>query len=104
MTFGLPAGTLRQIRSALQQFPQIEEAVIFGSRAMGNYRQGSDVDLALIGNIDTETVLQVSALLNERLPLPYHFDVVNYHRTHTDLQRHIDREGKSLYIRNKTDA
>lgn len=98
MTFGLPADTLRQIRSALQQFPQIEQAVIFGSRAMGNYQQGSDVDLALMGNIDTHTVLEVSALLNERLPLPYHFDVVNYHRTHTDLQKHIDQEGKILYI------
>ncbi|MBI4365353.1 MAG: nucleotidyltransferase domain-containing protein [Deltaproteobacteria bacterium] len=98
MAFGLSDTDLQRIRAACREFPQIREVLIFGSRAMGNYKRGSDVDLALKGRIDHATVTALSARLNEELPLPYLFDVVDYHAmTRPELQTHIDRYGKILY-------
>lgn len=48
--FGLSEKTLMRIRSFLKAFPEIEEVKIYGSRAMGNYKRGSDIDLAVYGD------------------------------------------------------
>ena len=67
-------------------------AILFGSRAKGEYRQGSDVDLAIVGN-----ERRVSDLLNEETPLPYFFDVVNLDKIRNEaLRRHIERVGKTI--------
>ncbi len=50
MNFSLPSKSLQQIVALLATFPEIEKAVVFGSRAMGNYKPGSDVDIALNGH------------------------------------------------------
>lgn len=101
MTFGLSPKSSGLILDALRRWEEIEKAHIFGSRAMGNYKNGSDVDLALYGpKITGEILLKVGTLLNEEFPLPYHFDLVHYETTdNMDLKRHIDQEGKIFYIR-----
>lgn len=98
---GLLDRDLKFILEAVNKYPEIEEVIIFGSRAMGNYKKGSDVDMALIGEkIDRKTVIRLSDDLNEEYPLPYFFDIVSYKDiSNEDLRKHIDRVGKSIYRR-----
>lgn len=96
--FGLKASDIDQIIEVLRRYPDVEEVILYGSRAMGNYKPGSDVDLALKGNLRPETPRNITAELNERLPLPYKFDVVAYSAiSHQPLIEHIDQYGKILY-------
>ena len=99
MRFGLTERDTEVIIETLATFEEIEEAVIFGSRAMGHAKRGSDVDLALKGKrLDLTTVTHVKFVLDEELPLPYFFDVVHYDSlTNPALKGHIDHEGRTLY-------
>lgn len=97
--FGLSEQDLSIIRSILSRNPRIHCALLFGSRAKGTFRRGSDVDLALIGDdLSREDVLDTSLALNEETPLPYRFDVVDRARIENrELVEHIDRVGQELY-------
>lgn len=98
--FGLLKRDEELIISALSNFSEIEDGIIFGSRAIGNFKKGSDVDLALKGDLNEKILIQVSELLNEELPLPYHFDVINYSSISNDeLIEHIVKFGKKIYNR-----
>jgi predicted nucleotidyltransferase len=96
---GLTARDRKHLQSAMQKFPEIEKAIIFGSRAMGNSKKGSDVDLAIVGkNITSATALRLRTLLNDELPLPYFLDIVRYETiTNENLKRHIDEYGVVLF-------
>jgi len=100
MDTGLTQADMRRITAAIKQFPDIEDAVIFGSRAKGTHKKASDVDLAIKGRTVTpETIQRLSFLLNEELPLPYFFDVVHYETLENQLLvEHIDRVGKSITL------
>jgi len=97
--FGISDKSYQVILEALQSFPEIEEAKVFGSRALGNYQKGSDIDLAIYGcKVSEKTALNLSALLNERLNIPYEIDVVApAYLTNNSLNEHILRVGKSIY-------
>lgn len=97
--FGLSQKSIESICGVFKLYPEIEEVIIYGSRAKGNYKPGSDVDLALKGkNIAYYTILEVKYTLEEKLPLPYFFDVVHYNDIgNSDLVDHIDRVGKIFY-------
>lgn len=99
MKFGLKAEDIKQITDIIITFPEVHQAIIFGSRAMGNYKNGSDVDIALKGkNITHEIVTEIKYQLNEETPMPYFFDVVDYDRLkNEDLITHIDQFGKVLF-------
>lgn len=101
MNFGLTKRDEGYISEALLQFPEIEKAIIFGSRAMGNHKPGSDVDLAIFGaNITHTTVIRLRSRLNEDLPLPYFFDVAHYEQIHNEkLKAHIDEFGHEVFSR-----
>lgn len=100
--FGLTTADIESIIRVLKSYPKVEDAVVYGSRAMGNYKPGSDIDLALKGQLDESDAISVSADLNERLPLPYKFDVLAY-ATLSDkaLIAHIDHYGISLFRQGK---
>ena len=100
MDTGLTEADINRIRTTIEQFPEIEEAVIFGSRAKGTYKKASDVDLAIKGRaVTSETIKRLNFLLNEELPLPYFFDVVHYESLENQLLvEHIDRVGKSITL------
>jgi uncharacterized protein len=102
--FGLKENDLEKIIAILNQQPQVEEAFIFGSRVKGNYKNGSDVDIALKGKeLNFSITAHISYLLNEETTMPYKFDVVNYHTiTNKDLAAHIDRLGACFYKAPKT--
>lgn len=97
--YGLKERDLFFILEVMKDHAEIEEVILYGSRAMGNYKPGSDIDLALKGpDIDKKVLLQVCDALEEDYPIPYFFDVVDYKTiTNQDLIDHIDREGKTIY-------
>ena len=68
---------------------------------MGNYKNGSDVDIAVFGElISNNTILKLNDYLNEIYPLPYFFDIINYNSiTNENLKKHIDIEGKIIYTK-----
>ena len=94
MKFGLSEDNIIKIKSIFSEFPEIEEVIIFGSRAKGNYKNGSDIDLALKGsNLNLKLANSISNKLDD-LFLPYTFDLVIYSQIENeDLIDHIDRVG-----------
>lgn len=99
--FGLLDRDIVYINKALEKFEEIEKAIIFGSRAMGNYKKGSDVDIAIIGkNVTNKTIFKLDDYLNEVYPLPYFFDVINYNLLNNEkLIEHINNKGKVIYMK-----
>ena len=98
MDTGLTHADIKRIAAAIKQFPEIDDAVIFGSRAKETYKNASDVDLSIKGRaVTSETIKRLNFLLNEELPLPYFFDVVHYESLESQqLVEHIDRVGMSM--------
>lgn len=99
MPYGLLDSDLQYIIEAIGTCQDIAEVVLFGSRAKGNYKPGSDVDLAIKGNrVTPRTVAALADGLNEEKPLPYFFDVVHYDRLDcAQLKDHIDRVGIVIF-------
>ena len=66
MNHGLTSETVDRIRSVLARFPQVEKAVLYGSRAKGNYKRGSDIDLTLFGSgLNASVLSQISSRLDD---------------------------------------
>lgn len=101
--FGLLERDMDYIIKALINLDEVERAIIFGSRAMGNYKNGSDVDIAIIGeNVSHHTISNLDMKLNEEYPLPYFFDILHYNEINNkELLNHIDTMGKELYQKGK---
>lgn len=98
MKFGLQDSDLLYIKSVLKKFPEITDAIIFGSRAMGNFKVSSDIDICLKGNVSLETLGKIKSLLEESGPLPYLVDVVVYESIDSEeLKKHIDTLGITLF-------
>jgi len=99
--FGLKESDLSEINKFIKAFPEIEQVLIFGSRAKGNFKHGSDIDLALLGKkLKIETSLKLSYLLNEETNMPYQFDILNFHTiSEPALIQHINRVGIKIYPR-----
>jgi len=99
MQYGLSDRTFTTLYSIFQKYPSIKQAVIYGSRAKGKYRNGSDIDLTLKTD-DTFThsdMLHISGDFDDS-DIPYFVDVSIYDRlSNPDLKAHIDRVGKVLY-------
>ncbi len=90
--FGLSDGELQTISDILKS-SGVERGVIFGSRAKGTHKKGSDIDIAIIGDEQ-----KVSYMLNEECNLPYFFDVVNMKKINNqNLIDHIHRVGKNIF-------
>jgi predicted nucleotidyltransferase len=95
---GLSEEDVRSIRRTLRFFPKISEAILYGSRAKGNYRPGSDIDLTLKGNeLSHQDLLDIELALDDLL-LPYKIDLSLHHQIdNPQLIEHIDRVGKLFY-------
>lgn len=100
LEFGLPQSTTRTIREILAKMPAVEKAVIYGSRAKGNERPGSDIDLTLIGQgLDLDMLGKIATELDES-PIPYQVDLSLFDQIdHAGLRDHIERVGKVFYKR-----
>ncbi|MCA9979991.1 MAG: nucleotidyltransferase domain-containing protein [Anaerolineales bacterium] len=96
--FGLKQNTISQIQTALAHYPQVEKAILYGSRARGNYKTGSDIDLTLQGENLTRAVLFRIMDEIDDLLLPYTFDLSLWQDiTDEDVLSHIDRVGAIFY-------
>ena len=99
MQYGLSDRTLATLDSIFRKYPYIKQAILYGSRAKGSYRNGSDIDLSL----KTDDTFNHKDLLHiggdfEDSDLPYFVDVSIYSMLkNPDLKAHIDRVGKVLY-------
>jgi predicted nucleotidyltransferase len=96
--YGLTVETLQKIQTVLSHYPNIETVILYGSRAMGNYRNGSDIDLTFQGKcLDADVLYRVDDELDDLL-LPYHFDLSLYQEIdNSSLLAHIERVGLRFY-------
>ncbi len=97
---GLPVDAVAAIQRVLAGCPAVEQAVLYGSRAKGNYKSGSDIDLSLKG--DTLTYRDLLRLMDDLddLLLPYMIDLSIYAQIDNPaLREHIDRVGVVFYSR-----
>ena len=98
MNHGLTDRTVAQIHEVLARFPEVEKAVLYGSRAKGNFKVGSDIDLTLIGADLTPKIQGDIQGQLEDDPLPYRIDLsILSHLTQADIIEHIHRVGVTLY-------
>ncbi len=105
MKFGLKESAIAQIQGVFSQYPQVEKAVLYGSRAKGNYKNGSDIDLTLEGKGLTLSILHKIDNDLDDLLLPYTFDLSIFdHIDSADLIAHIQRVGIVFYPSEKEEA
>ena len=98
MSFGLDAKTASPIKNVFIKYPEIEKVIIYGSRALGNYKPNSDIDLAVVGNFKWDFMGHLLEELDS-LSTPYLYDVTDYNRiTIPELKKHIDECGKIFYL------
>lgn len=98
--YGLSDRSYRELMDILRSVPEIDEAVIYGSRARGDYWAASDIDLSLKGQSLTRRSLRQ---LNDKLyesHIPYFFDTHIYSEIKDPrFKANVDRDGKVLYRR-----
>ncbi len=89
--YGLDENTLQKIRGVFSRNPEIEKAVLYGSRAMGNYKKGSDIDITLLGGSDLKLNILYKILNDlDDLLLPYTIDLSIFHQiSDPDVIEHI---------------
>ncbi len=98
--FGLPAHAVEKLRGVFQSWPQIQRVLLYGSRAKGNYRPGSDIDLTIEGeDLSLSQLLAIENQIDDLL-LPWMIDLSLKHRIDsTTLLDHISRVGIAFYTR-----
>ncbi|MDX1941737.1 MAG: nucleotidyltransferase domain-containing protein [Saprospiraceae bacterium] len=99
MKFGLKQAHIDMINQCFTQYPAIEEVILYGSRAKGNFKNGSDIDLTIIDNqsLSFSELLRLETQLDDLL-LPYKINLsIKRQISNPDLIDHIDRVGKLFY-------
>jgi predicted nucleotidyltransferase len=100
MNFGLKIATIQAIQEVFKLHHEVEKAILYGSRAIGNYRPGSDIDLTLGGEKLTLTILQKIEDELDDLLLPYKIDLSLHKQIENkELLEHIERVGKVFFER-----
>jgi predicted nucleotidyltransferase len=98
MKNGLNEVTVEKIRGVFARFPEIEKSVLYGSRAKGNFKTGSDIDLTLYGETLTPDLRATIAAALDDLLLPYTIDLSIFEElSHDQLREHIERVGVVFY-------
>ncbi len=98
MKFGLSDTVIKELQDVFRRHANIRKVLIFGSRSKGNYRAGSDIDLAVIGSdVDYNLLLDILCEIDD-LDLLYSVDLLDYQKKKgTPLGDHIDRVGQVFY-------
>ena len=99
--FGLSANSMAIIHDIYAKYPQIAKVIVYGSRAKGNYREGSDIDMTIIadGEFTLSDRLHVMNDFDDSM-LPYLVDISDFSELQNqDLIDHIRRRGKIIYER-----
>ncbi|MBC8206015.1 MAG: nucleotidyltransferase domain-containing protein [Kiritimatiellales bacterium] len=95
---GINPEELHRLGSVFEQEPNLREVILYGSRAKGTHRPGSDIDLTLKGTaLTTAWLMDLSAKIDDLL-LPYEVDLSIFeHIDNPDLIEHISRVGKVVF-------
>lgn len=97
---GLGQDEILKMQEIFSRFENIYKVILYGSRAMGNWKPYSDIDLTILGN--QITLDQIHEIENELdyLLLPYKIDLSIFdHIKNKDLLSHIDRVGIPFFER-----
>lgn len=99
--FGLDEKVISDIIEILKKYEEIESAKIFGSRARGDYRKASDIDIALFGNRLTHSINTKIFYDIDELYLPYKIDLINFNSLNAEntLRDNILKEGVEIYAK-----
>jgi Predicted nucleotidyltransferases len=99
MRFGLPESVVASVQRVLEDHPSVTECLVYGSRAKGSHREGSDIDLVLKGDIESGELDAIELELEE-LDFPWSIDLSVYgDLDNPALVEHIDRVGRTLWRR-----
>ncbi len=100
MRFGLKEELIKSLGEIFDKYDKIDRVVVFGSRAKGNFKSGSDIDLAIFGkDIDLRYLHDLEVEIDDLL-LPYEFDFVIFENIKdNELKKHIERVGESFWER-----
>ena len=100
MQYGLKQQDIDNIQKVFSAFNEVDKVILYGSRAKGNYKPASDIDITLIGeNLEITLINRISLALDDLL-LPYTFDLSIFsHIKNEDLLDHINRIGIVFYIK-----
>ena len=100
-SFGLPASTIGSICDIFAKYAEIQGIILYGSRALGNYRLGSDIDLCIDAPALTLTqLLKIENQIDDLL-LPWNVDLSLKHKIdNPTLLQHIAAKGINLIAGN----
>lgn len=100
MKYGLNDSTIEKIQHVFETSSKVDKVVLYGSRAKGNYRTGSDIDLTLFGTeLNQQSCSTIAEALDDLL-LPYTIDLSVFDQLkHPALEAHIERVGQVFYQR-----
>ena len=103
--FGLKPEEIAKINQIFAEYPEISKAILYRSRAKGNYKNGSDIDLTLISDrLNYRQLLQIQNQIDDLL-LPYSVDLSIFSTIdNLHLIEHIDRVGITFYDRTMSTA
>jgi len=94
---GLTVEHINSLRAILVKFSSVEQVKLYGSRAKGSFKKGSDVDLVFLGDISHQELMTIDSLIDDLLT-PYSYDLsIMSDITNTDLISHIERVGLVVY-------
>lgn len=96
--YGLKERDLKTIFEILDKYSEVRLFHIFGSRAKGTQKPGSDIDLAIMNDgVSDTTILKIKSELEDN-SLPYFIDLVNFPKLkHPEFIEHIESVGKPFY-------
>ncbi len=97
---GISESILAQFRAVLAKFPAVEQAVVYGSRARGDFQNGSDIDLAVIGQALTPSDFAQLCWQLEDVPQLFKLDIVHFDKIQRPaLQNAIRQSQHAIYTR-----
>ena len=98
LPYGLARSVITRIVGVFSAVPEIDQVLLYGSRAKGNFRDGSDIDLVVRSSSLTHSQLLSLETQLDDLLLPYCIDLSLLHEiSNNDLLEHIQRVGVVLY-------
>lgn len=96
---GIDKELLDEIINLIVRHKKPEKIILFGSRANGDFKKTSDIDIAVVGKNWTDRDIDtVKHNLDELIKTPLKFDVLNFYEITKDrLKKNILQKGKVIY-------
>lgn len=99
LTIGLTQQQIDAITTLLASYSEVKEVKLFGSRAKGTFKNNSDIDLAIMNEVSSQELIDLSTAFADS-DIPFKVDIIGYHfHIPEELKEHIDRVGKPFWKR-----